>query len=338
MKIFRKSYRQARGWLLAGLIAPSAITAAIPDVHRSYEVTVPNLNAEVEGNDRLTWGYPIGPGRLQQVYSADQFSALPEEGAFIWALWFRADCSGSLSAGLYEPKFVLSTTQKRPDSLSSNFVENIGPDAMRVGIDRPRIAFSIYQGGGDCAAGIPDTFSISSLVLNTPFFYDPRKGNLLLDFSFGWGITEDTFFPRVRLDMQRQLGDSVSRAFWQGINVGDPIPETASVVDTAGLVTFFYFYPRPAFLITVESNAVVLRWSPAPREFKLEYSERLGTGWNPYVGDVVFDNVYQLSKVSWPISTLGETRFFRLFWNSPQIGLPDYVRQAPVQILNAETP
>ena len=117
--------------------------------------------------------------RLQQVYSASDFSHLGPGPFTITRLDFRpdGDTSGQLSYARPSWTMKLSTTAKDPGDLSPTFVDNIGPDVVAV-VDG-EVAISTQNVGPD---GGPKAFDYG-LDLDTPFVFDPGEGNLLLDWT-----------------------------------------------------------------------------------------------------------------------------------------------------------
>jgi len=116
--------------------------------------------------------------RFQQVYSADGFIAQAGNVPYlIRSVAFRMD-AGRPAFGSTFPDFhlTISTTSRGIDGLSTSFADNVGADVMDI---FPRGAFS-YAGDPSGSGGF------SSILLPTPFYYDPSQGNLLLDFrNFG---------------------------------------------------------------------------------------------------------------------------------------------------------
>src|SRR5437773_1785730 len=163
--------KTAKYILIIVLLDRLPANAAIP-------IVVPNAAENVEGNDL---GYTpfsdafVQQTRYQQVYHASQFSAVPPRGAFISAIIFRPDClKGNGNSTLTNAQLNLSTSLKEPDHLSQVFAENVGTNHATV--LGPRTV-----GIGGTGGGCPSGFGFGSLlVLDTPFFYNPAQGNLLM--------------------------------------------------------------------------------------------------------------------------------------------------------------
>lgn len=121
---------------------------------------------------------------FQQIFSASFFSTLPPGGAWIQSFALRRDVAGGSGSGtLIGTQISFSTTSKDVNSLSPVYAENFGSDTavfisksspleITTGTQRP---FPEPQGYGPFfqAEGLGKT--------SKGFFYDPAKGNLLLD-------------------------------------------------------------------------------------------------------------------------------------------------------------
>ena len=104
-----------------------------------------------------------GPAdRYQQIYSADEFSRPIRIGEI--QFYYSSYAGAALNVGVYEVYF--STTTRSVDGLdTSDFDSNNGPD---------RKPFTVVP-----FAGTPAPAVLS--IVGSPFSYDPRAGNLLLD-------------------------------------------------------------------------------------------------------------------------------------------------------------
>ncbi|ACC80693.1 hypothetical protein [Nostoc punctiforme] len=190
-----------------------------------------------EGNSRLGFLIPF-PSRFQQVYDASQFGSAPIE---ISQIALRPDESNTtpFDFTIEDIEFYLSTTTRDSDALSSVFEENISANYTKV-FDGEWKASSENIG----LAGSPKNFDI---VLNftKPFIYDPREGNLLLEYK--------KFTPEItgnRFDSEFVLGDSVSTVIAAGdANAVNANPRFSS---TLGLATQFKVtaIPEPSSFIS----------------------------------------------------------------------------------------
>ncbi|MBV9617765.1 MAG: hypothetical protein JO201_01000, partial [Verrucomicrobia bacterium] len=154
------------------------------------------------------------PMRYQQVYDASQFSRLNRGGGLINRIAFRGHGPGTPFTGTVPQLQVnLSTTSKSPDRLSSTFGDNVGADDMQV-----------FSGPLSAAVTLRGDVTSFEVVINftTPFYYNPAKGNLLLDIRNSQGGTEVPPLMQ-ELDGTSATGDSISRVY----NYGDVTATTA---------------------------------------------------------------------------------------------------------------
>ncbi len=214
--------------LMAIAIAPGAIAET---------VVIPNAQTSVEGNEAnvLPFGRTVTsnePYRYQQVYNASGFG---EQSAPITIdeIRFRTDSNNTvattITVGSLEVR--LSTTQAAADGLDNvTFDNNIGPDATLV-----------YAGGLlwpiPLLSAPPHPFE-QTIVLTTPFEYDPSAGNLLLEI---YNLSE--VFPfEYTLDLQNTLSDEVSRAVENVVpSTGAHVIATPQQNQSRGLVTQFVY-------------------------------------------------------------------------------------------------
>jgi hypothetical protein len=295
-------------------------------------VRVPADLTDVDGPDssRFPFGYPAQPIfgiperpiRYQQVYDASAFSAVPPGGSFLTRIFIRSDCSGNWGPLVTNVQVSLSTTTCRPDELSADFAENIGPDETIVA----RLMNYIAP-GNESFPNCPTPGAPREIPLDLPFWYDPARGNLLLDVRVSgvrpfpddaepprwWSPSEEESWPHNKLDAVSAAGDLISRAAAFSLSTN-----TAEVLDTTGLWTMFRFHPVPSLGVHSESNELVVSWPIWPQAFKLQWAERLdaGTPWQDYSGQpTVFGFYYE---VDLPRADLGSGRFYRLILDTPQ--------------------
>lgn len=176
--------------------------------------------------------YSDQPIRYQQVFDSSQFSRLNPGGGLITRIAFRGHGPGVPFTGtLPQLQVNLSTTGQSPDSLSSTFADNVGSDDKQV-----------FSGPLPTAVTFTGDATNFEVVINltTPFFYDPTKGNLLLDVRNTQGGTE---VPPLQQELDGTLatGDSVSRAYNYGDATATTVGQSGGVdeKDTYGLITQF---------------------------------------------------------------------------------------------------
>src|SRR6185369_15293182 len=122
-----------------------------------------------------------------------------------------------------------------------------------------------------------------------PIYYDPARGNLLLDMRHlgnSWrlgNVPPDPPIDSQKLDAQTILGDSVSRAAAFSVTTN-----RAEIVDTTGLVTGFQFDPIPSLRVRYETNTLIVIFPLYPTAFALQWSNIVGPGavWANYPGQV----------------------------------------------------
>ena len=269
-------------------------------------------------------GIYFGPIHYQQVYAASLFSALPPQGAFLTYAAFIVDCSSTGAGRASNFEMRTSTTSRGPDELDSLFAENTGDDEVL------EFKSALFSFGQNSAPSCPESRGAVGLMLfEIPFFYHPSKGNLLIDIRHSGFVysNPDRMNPPLA-DSQKELGDGISRLAALSLSAS-----TAEIMDTEGLVTYFEFWPTPALKISVHTNIVDVVWPVEPKQFALQYREALTTeaGWQLYPGalsKVAIDGaVFSQAKIPLNSSFLDSPKYFRLFWNSPQPGLPDGAAQ-----------
>jgi hypothetical protein len=185
-------------------------------------VVVPGALAGTEGGTNNTFPFDLQSGtsqRYQQVYAASEFLS----SGWITQLAFRPDgVTGFAFASTISNIMIdFSTTSHAPDSLSTTFANNIGLDDTTV------FNGALHLASADTGpAGGPKDFDII-IALNTPFFYNPAAGNLLLDVrNLSGGFTAP-------FDAQNTVGDSISRL----TSAKNGVNDLTGSADSIGLVT-----------------------------------------------------------------------------------------------------
>jgi hypothetical protein len=137
------------------------------------KVVTPASTKDVEGSDFAT---PAAtPIRIQHLILASDFAGLPAENRLLVSFNFRADRRQTVPVdwGSGAERIWMSTTDK--SALTSVFEQNHGANKTLVHdgpISYPLLGSGPPGGPRDIADGLP---------LQTPFFYDPSQGNLLVD-------------------------------------------------------------------------------------------------------------------------------------------------------------
>jgi hypothetical protein len=210
-------YRGLSSSLCALILTLVACAAwAIP-----VQYVVPSNLENTEGNSSSADLFTTVGSIFQQVYSASEFGFAPTSR--IDGISFRMDGeTGQSFVGTWNASVFLSTTFRSPDSLSPAYGDNSGPDSVQVF-------------GGRFLTWATNTPGVRPFQLRipfeTPFVYEPSKGNLSVYMVVGPGSANLT------LDAQLASGDSVGRVFGGYSATGTP--------DTLGLVTRFDVTPIP---------------------------------------------------------------------------------------------
>lgn len=261
--------------LVLVIAALQLLLTSIPS-RGQFVTAVPNSQFLIAGNTNsfypfwVFWPYT---GRYQQIYAAAQFSQ-PSNGGQYYQKYFAAMTNGGWISDIFfrfqggSPVFNtvvsnveihLSTSPRAPDGLSPVFSDNVGQDDTKV--------FSGSLLLINSSRSNPEPYE-THVLLDTNFWYNPTRGNLLLDVRVHQGVN---FLP-APLDAVDVAGDSVSSV--------SSTNDTSGVVSTTGLVTFFEMAPPP-LLVTFLSNAppsslyIVLNWINQPLGFVLQESSSL---------------------------------------------------------------
>jgi hypothetical protein len=200
------------------------------------QYVVPNNLANAEGNSSSSDLLRTAASTFQQVYSASEFGFAPTNR--IDAISFRMDGeTGQSFVGTWNASVFLSTTLRSPDSLSPAYGDNAGPDSVQVFGGRFLIWATNTPGLRAFQVRIP---------FETPFFYDPTRGNLEVAIVTSAGPKD------LVLDAQLAANDSVGRVFG-GIS-------TSGSVDSLGLVTEFEItpVPEPSFGIFIVAFGIIV--------------------------------------------------------------------------------
>lgn len=124
-------------------------------------------------------------------------------------------------------EILFGITTRAPDALSTVFAENFSATPSVV---HARGVFRLTSAGGGSGA---------IFVLEQPFFYDPSKGNLLIEIRTYSLVNEDPFREIGLLEAWNFQGDSVSRIYAHDVNA------TTGISDTMGITTSFSITPVP---------------------------------------------------------------------------------------------
>lgn len=270
------------GWLSAQ--APD-ITVFVPSHSSNYSDI---------SSDPFSLIGPTNSIRWQQVVSASDFSTVNSDGCYIWGM--GAVQFGSFPVDYPEFQINVSTTSRAPDALSPVFSENTGGDDLTV-----------FHGR------VEGMFWGSILVLfDSPFYYNPSQGNLLLDFRNFSGMAWDESTRRPRMDAAYSFSDTVSSVF--RTNVYSPQGNIATFGLCMGM--FLQTITKPTLRIESSNDLAMIRWPTNKANFILETSTNLtaSNAWNIITNKPVAVNGENLTT-----DQIGESMKFyrlRLDWNS----------------------
>jgi hypothetical protein len=167
-------------------------------------IVSPSAQENVEG-DSSVQPAPT-PNKIQFLFPAADFAGLPANQRWLVAFNSRGDQLQTQTVEWNYPDIEIwaSTTDKTSATLSTVFSENHGPDKTLVhdGAYRLRILGS----------GSPRDFA-DGMRFQTPFYYDPSQGNLLIEQIHRAPTTPN---PSPRVDVQSTPGFAIVAA---GFNI-----------------------------------------------------------------------------------------------------------------------
>jgi hypothetical protein len=214
------------------------------DTAKADQIVVPNYatNSQVPNAGE---GIFTVVSRHQIVYEASQFPSYP---IVISQIQWRPDIfTGKpiTNTTITNIQISLSTTTNRADHLSSLFSENTGTNDTLVFSGALVLNTSLSTLNNGTTA-----FDIN-IPLQTPFFFDPSKGNLLLDVRDFTGASESIYD-----NSTSSSSDGVSRVF----STFDPNAITADASDSGGGAIQITFGPAdgPPTIVSQPTNQSVL--------------------------------------------------------------------------------
>jgi hypothetical protein len=177
----------------------------------------------------LLWNTDVTSFRYQQVYQASGFAGA-DSGEFLIneLIFFPSGTSPNGSVVLPNIRINLSTTSRIPDGLSTVLADNVGPNDTVV-----------YSGTLNF---FQTDWGIYRIHLQTPFVYDSKSGNLLIDVRNFQPVPIPPGGVRAYNSTEITLGDSISAAFASDVNA------LTGGTSTSGLETVFdvTIIPEPA--------------------------------------------------------------------------------------------
>jgi hypothetical protein len=271
-------------------------------------VVVPNDLRYIEGDYSSIYPFFIEQGglssmRYQQLYAASQFAAAGPDGGYITSLYFRANGGSGAADFITNIQINLSTTSRSVSSLSPAFANNVGADDTVI--FGPA---ALMTSGGGLAS--PNDFDVK-IPVNTPFYYSPSAGNLLIDIrNFTGGLVP---YQSIKA-LDATAKNSLSFVY------GNPVEAGTGMGFIGGLVTEFVIAPPPALWIQEGTNSVLIAWPTQPTVFVLQRTSSLKpANWQTITNGVTGNSTFQ--TLTLPRDSLGTQQFFRLVWESGPPGV-----------------
>ena len=237
---------KTRSWLVVmAVVCGTAISA----LGNEIAVVAPNRMENVEGS---THGIDSDVGasgfgfRVQYIYPATEFSAIPDTHRWITAIAFRPDASVTEPRTVTWPdtQWFLSTTTTSPDDMSSVFSENHGGNQTVV--HNGTLTLTTQASGPPEG---PRDFDYR-LDLQTPFLYDRMQENLVVDF-----IAPSGYSPAFLDDEDR--GGTRSWLERDGTAPLAALPPTGNLF-LSQLILEFTFVPEPSSLVLTGFGVICL--------------------------------------------------------------------------------
>lgn len=314
--------------LTLALFSKDVATAQTPELPfpQYYIQSIPGDAGEKKSLARTKVPFGMFPNgaRYQQVYNAALFTNMPPEGAFVSWIFLRPGCGGTQGAVASNMTVRLCTTSRKAGEMSPIFEENLSNDILAL---RPtgRGGFNGELRGVACLFDVPGPEALDWKLWvrsETPFFYDPRKGNLLMEITFtslrGSDFPDIDAMP-ILAEVTSDLSEGMS-----AVAAGSPTATKAEITTTSGFVSYFLLSPFPKLSVTPTETSIILSWPTEPRPTRLQFksSPDPSVPWKDYAGtEIIKNDLY--ARLDLPRSAMTERRYYRLFWNSPQVGLPD---------------
>jgi hypothetical protein len=192
-------------------------------------------------------------GRWQQIYASSEFIGIPSNQGIV-SIAFRDNDGNSPLANisvLGDIRVSLTTTNTAINGLSATFANNLNASTTQV-YSGPVTFTKVFDSGS------PRMFQYL-IELQTPYFYVPADGNLLLDITVVQGNNpQQSSFPT--LDYARGTSPVMSAVLNYSGNTTDW--PSGTIVTNSGWPTQFVFaeVPEPGSmgLLTISFGALVL--------------------------------------------------------------------------------
>jgi len=241
-------------WTTAGLLSIAIIAAwgarASGEV---IKVVSPSSAKNSEGN---LSGNPIAgaPGRVQFLYLGSDFAQLPATHRQIAAFNYRADGAQNQPINWTYPDVEVWMSTTNRTSLLSVFADNHGPNKTKVhdgSLTFPIVATPPAEGPKDFGQGTP---------LDTPFFYDPSQGNLLVELAY---VVTGPSSPAPTIDTQ-----SGAPGRFLATAVGNPNSTSGGLNDFVPVLQFEVVPEPSTFVLAGVALVGLLAWRRKSEGFR----------------------------------------------------------------------
>jgi hypothetical protein len=217
--------------LLAGIRCAQAAEIKIVSPGGYEDIEGPNFS----GEDGGVWPEAA---RAQGIAHRSEFDALPAGGAWLTEIRFRPDGAVPVGqvASFGRVQWSLSVTQVDPLDISFTFADNI--TGTPVEVYNAAWSSTVINPDPPEAATRPFDFRYP---LETPYFYNPAEGNLLMDIIYempGSGVND-----LARFDTDASNAFPEKRNIWSGpLGVDSPVSFAATFTS----INEFVFIPEPS--------------------------------------------------------------------------------------------
>ena len=185
------------GWTTAALLSIACVVSSGASAAGEVIKVVSPLSAKsAEGNSS---GIPPAgaPGRVQVLYLASDFAELPVTRRQLVAFNFRAYAAQNQPNNWTFPDIEVWMSTTSRTTLSNVFADNHGPNKTKVH-DSSLVFPTLVTG----PTGGPK-YVADGPRLDTPFFYDPSQGNLLIEQVY---VVAGPNAPSPNTDVQSTVG------------------------------------------------------------------------------------------------------------------------------------
>lgn len=326
----RRMTRAVRVVLLVSMLLKITVLMAFsqdPPVPQYFNQPFPNQAAVIKSirSTTIPFGTNWGGARYQQVFSATEFTNMPAGGGFIWNIDMRPGCGGGQGTFITNMVVRMSSTIRQPGQLSLTFAENHGADVVTVAEKSRHLVFGLLSSSMCRELSAPSVVEDwhQTIYCPTPYFYDPAKGNLLVEFLIpAHEPSEPDPDGRLQLRVEALPPGNPITSF---VYAARPDSQEATVAGSTGMVLHFRIAPLPRLDVTPRASSLLLTWPAAPGQLRLQWKPSLETADWQFVDPKLVRGGYPdlLYWLELPRTSLASRRYYRLFWNSPQIGLPD---------------